>query len=153
MKSVLFVCSANICRSPMAVGLLQAKVSDVDWRIESAGVWAQPGYKAARNTLKVLKQRGIDLSVHRSQPITKELVQEFDLILTMESGHKEALRAAFPQDASRIYMLSEMAGSRLDIIDPIGRTMADFEDTALEIDAFLDQGFAKIQSLTGIRGT
>ena len=150
-RSVLFVCSANICRSPMAMGLLRARVSQsVDnWRIESAGVWAEEGHSAAFYTRRVLEVRGIGVSEHSSRQVTPDLMREFDLILVMERNHKEALRAAFPEQSNRIYMLSEMVGRKDDIVDPIGGPRADYEDTAQEIDAILSEGFENILRLTG----
>lgn len=148
-SSVLFVCTANICRSPLAMGLMTKQVSQSldNWQIESAGVWASAGYPAARNTLQVLENRGIDISNHRSRPITPELISEFDLILVMERNQKEALQAAFPEFADRIYLLSEMIDQHTDIIDPIGGTLFDFEDTAQEIETILSEGILKILKL------
>ena len=149
MKSVLFVCTANICRSPMAMGLFKQKVKAelIDWRIESAGVWAGEGYPATANALKVMAERGINISDHRSRQITKEMIQEFNLILVMEKGHKEALKYEFQEYASRIYLLSEMIGCNSNVEDPIGSSMVDFIDTANEIEQILDQGFEQINQL------
>ena len=148
--SVLFVCTANICRSPMAMGLLQEMTSDDPgiWRIKSAGVWADSGYPAAGNTQKILKEKGIDLKSHRSQPITRELVSNFRLILVMEKNHKEALQIAFPELASRIYLLTEMVDRSADIIDPIGGALVDYEETAFEIQSILKKGWKKIRKLS-----
>ncbi|MBN2549980.1 MAG: hypothetical protein JXB15_12530 [Anaerolineales bacterium] len=150
MHSVLFICSANICRSPMAMGLLKIKVKDEadDWKIESAGIWAYSGDPAAVNTQIIIKARGGDVSSHRSQPITTSLVEAFNLILVMERGHKEALRAAFPEYAPRIFLMSEMIGESLDIADPVGHPLEDYEHTSREIDLILDQGFEKISQLS-----
>jgi protein-tyrosine-phosphatase len=149
MYSVLFVCSANICRSPMAMGLLQslARQEAGQWRIASAGIWAQPGYPAAVNTQLILWRKGIDLSQHDSRPIRRDWMAEFNLILTMERGQKEALRAAFPEYAGKVFLLSEMIGQVGDIADPIGEPLAAFEETAAEIEQILSQGLAQIRSL------
>lgn len=149
MYSVLFVCTANICRSPMAMGLLRAKVEQEadEWRIESAGVWAQNGQPAAVFTRQVLADRGIELGNFRSRPITRELVESFNLILTMERGQKEALRAAFPQQASKVFLLTEMANRFGDIVDPIGGPLMDYEDTAREIEHLLTKGYERIREL------
>jgi protein-tyrosine-phosphatase len=151
MYSVLFVCAANICRSPMAMGLLSARVGQTasDWRIASAGVFAAPGYPAAQNTLVVLRQKGIDLGDHRSTQITLEMMQNFKLILTMERGQKEALQAAFPGFAQKVYLISEMIGEFWEVVDPIGGALVDFEDTAREIEQILDQGYDQICRCAG----
>lgn len=149
MRSVLFVCSANICRSPMAMGLLIARVGAdlADWRIESSGIWAQPGLPPAANTLEVLQARGVDLSDYTSRPITREMIEDIHLILTMERNHREALRLAFPEHRDKIFMLSEMVDKMTDIVDPIGGPLPDFEDTAREIETILNKGYERIHKL------
>ena len=141
--SVLIVCTANICRSPLAEALFREMVSAQaqKWEIASAGTWASAGQRAAKNTREILTQRGIDVSNHRSQPVARELLEMFPLILVMEKGHKEALRVEFPDLASRVYLLSEMVGEQLDIYDPIGGSLFDFEDMAKEVERYLQDGF------------
>jgi protein-tyrosine-phosphatase len=150
MRSILFICSANICRSPMAEGLLRAIMQEdpEGWQIESAGIWSLKDYPAAENTLKVLNERGVDLSSHRSRQVTKELMEAFNLILTMERNHKEALVAAFPEHAAKIYMLSEMVGKQHDIADPIGLSLAVFESTAQEMEAIFAAGKRRMRELS-----
>jgi protein-tyrosine-phosphatase len=149
MYSVLFVCTANVCRSPMAMALLESKVKAQkdQWLIKSAGVWAMPGYPVAENTRLLMSEIGVDLSDYVSRPITPELIADFNLILVMERGQKEALKAAFPEYTSRIFLMSEMIGENIDVIDPIGRPMVDFKETAREIHRVLTQGFDKIKKL------
>jgi len=149
MRSVLFVCAANICRSPLAMGLLWGKVGPElnKWRIQSAGIWAEYGRPPAQNTQLVLKERGIDISDYRSRQLTEEMLESYNLVLTMERGQKEALRAAFPEYASRIFLLTEMVCKYYDVVDPVGRSMMDFEHTAQEIEQILSEGFELIQTL------
>jgi protein-tyrosine-phosphatase len=101
----------------------------------------------AIGSTQIMRSRGLDISGHRARNISAELLAEFDLILTMENGHKEALRAEFPQYAARIYLLSEMAGFSHDINDPIGGPLSDFEATAKELTELLVQGIERIKSL------
>jgi len=152
MPSVLFICAANICRSPMAQGLLIAKTREIDetWSVDSAGVYARPGVAPAPYTLEILRAQEVDLSAHRSQPVNAELVAQFDLILTMERGQKEALRAAFPQHKHKIFLLSEMVGLNQEIVDPIGQPFIDYQKTAEEIDGIIRSGFDRIRSLASI---
>jgi protein-tyrosine-phosphatase len=149
MHSVLFVCTANICRSPMAMGLWRSKVEGTadEWRIDSAGIWAQRGLPAAQYTREVLRARGIALADYRSKPLSREMLEDFNLILAMEGNHREALRAAFPQHAGKIFLLSEMIDRFDDVVDPVGGPLADFEDTAREIETILEQGYERIYRL------
>jgi protein-tyrosine phosphatase len=75
------------------------------------------------------------------------MVASFNLVLTMERGQKEALRAAFPEYASRVRLLSEMVGEIRDVMDPIGFPVQDFEDTAQEIEQILRRGYDVIRRL------
>jgi protein arginine phosphatase len=155
MHSVLFVCTANICRSPMAMGLLQGIVYDtiVDWRIESAGTWAIEGQPAARFTQQVLLTRGIDLRNHRSRLVSNPMMEQFNLILAMESGHKEALKVEFPFASKKIFTVSQMIDQVFDIIDPIGGPLLDFEATARELTQIIQKGFGKIEMLSSAKNS
>jgi protein-tyrosine phosphatase len=133
----------------MAMGLMRLKVQNEidDWRIDSTGIWAQRGMPPAQFTLDVLQAKGIQLDKYGSKPLTVEMVQEFNLILTMENNHREALRFAFPGFSGKIFMLSQMVGKQDDIYDPIGGQLSEFEDLAKEIELILNQGFARIRKL------
>ena len=151
MPSVLFVCTANICRSPIASALMRSLVDQrqlgSDWRIESAGTWTQEGYPAASKAQAILKEGGVDISDHRSRSVSGKLLRDFDLILVMEQGHREALQIEFPDIRERVYLLSELAGAVYDIRDPIGGSTEDFMETIREISHLLAQGFDKIVQL------
>lgn len=150
MHSVLLVCTANICRSPMAEALLRALLGEaaVDWRIESAGTWALDGEQAAPRAIKVLKTRGIDLSQHRSRVVDPNMLNQSRLVLVMEKGHKEALQVEFPRYAHKVFLLSEMVGEDFEIKDPIGRSTADFEKTAVELEGIFERSLGMIAQLS-----
>jgi protein-tyrosine-phosphatase len=146
--SVLFVCTANICRSPMAEALFRAMVSEQagEWRIASAGTWAAIGQPAARFTRQVLAEQRISMDDHCSQAIERELMEQYALVLVMERGHKEALQVEFPDLAGRVYMLSEMVSRHREVYDPIGGPMIDFQDMAKEIESHLQDGYELIRA-------
>lgn len=149
MKSVLFVCTANVCRSPMAQGLFLAALGEnVDhWRVESAGVAAVEGAPASQKTLELLAERGIDLSSHKSRPVDRYLMEQFNLILVMEHRHKQILQSQFPQFASKVYLLSEMVGEQREIDDPGGGTMEDYRRTAQILESIFQEGYSRIEQL------
>src|SRR5438105_3004745 len=105
MPSILFVCTANQIRSPIAAALFKDMLINSGqaegWRVESAGTWAQDGLPASGAAQRVMRELNIDLSQHRSRCVTRDLLAGFDLILVMEHGHKEALCVEFPAVADR----------------------------------------------------
>ena len=133
----------------MAMALWRANVgpSSSDWCIESAGTWAMDGQQVVTRTQLVLQEKGLEVSEHRSRIVTAEMLLSSNLILTMERGHKEALRAEFPIVARRVYMLSEMIDASYDIQDPVLGSLADFRKTLHEIENILTRGSELITRL------
>lgn len=138
----------------MAEALFRQKVAArpdaANWRIASAGTWALEGRPAEKLARRTLSQRGLDARSHRARVVSAQLLEAFDLILVMEAGHKEALCLEFPQVAGRVYMLSEMVDRYYDIVDPIGGSEMDFEDTADELQKLFDRGMQRILQLVGL---
>ncbi len=147
MPAVLFVCTANQCRSPMAEAMFRRLLEEhglTGWRVESAGTWTQDGIPATNFAQEAMRARGLDISAHRSREVSADLLRQFDLILTMEEGHKEALRFEFPDVADRVFLLSEMADKAFEIEDPVGKPLEEYRRTADEIHALLKAGLDRI---------
>jgi protein-tyrosine-phosphatase len=153
MKTILFVCTGNICRSPMAMGFLQEKLRkerlEGEYRVNSAGVWGLENQPPSLHAREMMAQRGIDISDHRSHDLTSGDVEGADLILTMERGQAEAISLEFPQHAHKVHLLSEMAGRHYDIRDPYGGLLVEYRQCAAEIERLVEEGYLRIMELVG----
>jgi protein arginine phosphatase len=118
---LLFVCTANICRSPLAEELARLYAAERGWMVEarSAGTHARDGESAALNSQKAIRDVGGDLTAHRSQPVTEELVAWADRILVMEMRHAQLVREQFPASDEKLQMLGTFGGL-MEIADPYG---------------------------------
>ena len=151
MPSLMFVCTANLCRSPVAAALfrqwLQRHAVSGDWQVLSSGTWADDGKEIARSVQTAMRELDIDLSQHRSRTISEELLHGVDLILCMTQSHREALRVEFPQYAPRIRLLSEMTGQTYDIPDMERGSSSDCVCLAKDLVDIIEQGGENIAAL------
>ncbi|MGD1086440.1 MAG: ribose 5-phosphate isomerase B [Verrucomicrobiota bacterium] len=125
MKTILFVCTGNICRSPMAEGLfLHAIRGRNDFQVLSAGVGALEGHPPSFHAVRALKELGIDISASRSRMLTRELVEKADYIFGMTHSHVDSINLLFPQAVEKTFLLREFDDTlddfEKDIGDPIG---------------------------------
>ncbi len=150
-RTILLVCTGNLCRSPMAAALLRRLLSEDEsrrnWRVFSAGLWAADGESASMGAIAAMAERGIDITDHVSRRLTRPMVEEADLILGMTGAHVEAMRAAFPEARERIHLLAEMAGERHDVADPYGLSPATYRATATELERLIRKGYERIVAL------
>jgi protein-tyrosine-phosphatase len=151
MIAVLMICTANLCRSPMAEAILKQQISERpgadQWHIESAGIWAQDGKPPAFLSKYIMEKMGMDISEKQSQSVSRKLLQNFDLILTMEAQHKDWLQEQYGEIANRVYMLSEMVGEVADIPDPIGGELFEYQEVADLLQRIITEGFGRIYQL------
>lgn len=141
-KKILFVCTGNTCRSVMAQGLLQKILKEKgieNVEVRSAGIAALPSYGIYGVLEKILREENIEISNHRPNQITVDIVRDSDLILVMERRHKEAILEMAPEVKDRVFLLKEFAGEteNLDIPDPIGQPEDVYRKRLLEIKQYL----------------
>lgn len=136
MTSLLFVCTGNTCRSPLAAILArqEAERRNMDVRTVSAGTFAAEGAPASAHSISVAARRGADLSEHRSRPLDSETVEDADLILAMTPGHLVALRTEYGRelDAELVtdFLPADHEWRRSPVADPFGGGPAEYEEVA-----------------------
>lgn len=134
-KVITIVCTGNSCRSPMAEYLLthalQGQPSPLDSvRVISAGVAAYPGDPASDLAIKAMAKVKIDLSGHRTRPLSPQLLEISDLVLTMTSGHLQTIQHRYPDIEVPIFRFREwVSGGSQEVPDPFGGSLDDYLET------------------------
>ena len=144
LPTILFVCTGNTCRSPMAEHLLRdmfKKREIKGWEIKSAGISAWPGGKISSETLEVLEDEEIDADDHEVTQVNKELLIEADIILTMTETHKNHLKSIENISVKKLFTLKELIAENddLDILDPYGQSLEVYKQTKNEIKDYLEE--------------
>ena len=149
MPAILFVCTANQFRSPLAAACFSRKLSSLNWKgdwiIQSAGTWTLPDIPALPVAMAAARKLGVSLEGHRTRCVTSVLVSTQDLILVMESGQKEALQNEFAIFSKRMFLLSEVVQNQAeDISDPVMSDTDSYIETAIKINNMIERGFYRI---------
>lgn len=141
---VMFVCTGNTCRSPMAEGILRSMAKEDNLEhmdVISSGVGTLDGYPATGHAVRVAKKDGVDISNHHSIQLITELMEEADLIFALAFDHYEKMRLMYPEDVDKIHMLKgfphNQAGKGLSVADPIGLDFEEYQKTYNAIKAEL----------------
>ena len=126
MNNLLFVCEANICRSPMAEGLFGHYLGQ-SVKVQSAGMHALVGRPAAESAQVLMKEKGIDISEHRAKQVTDSMIFSSDLILVMENDQKRKIEFIFPHSRGRVHLLGKW--SQCEIPDPYHLPISVYQHT------------------------
>ena len=135
-RNILFVCTGNICRSPMAKAMFEDMVlkspelSSAGVTVKSAGILNLDPHKASEEAVQVMQERGLDITTHKSQHIDLDLIDWSDIVLVMENEHIEYILDQFPYDQEKVHLLSKFAGEQGDVPDPIGQNIDVYRECA-----------------------
>ena len=144
---ILFVCTGNTCRSPMAEVYFKSlceKSGRTDITVESAGTFGGEGEPASSQSVSVMKNYGIDLSMHRSSTLTKKKIDTADLIIAMTSSHRHHVGSISSSALKKTRTLLEFAQKQGNISDPFGGTEKIYSDCFSEMKEALDNLFLEI---------
>lgn len=133
---ILFVCTGNTCRSPMAevIAVDAFEKAGIPAIISSAGTKGEIENPATENAILAMEKRGLDLTQHQPQQITVKMINDADLVLIMAQKNKDYVLAMPGVDTSKVYLLHEYTdGTSKDVADPYGESLEVYEATAVEI--------------------
>ena len=138
--NILFVCTGNTCRSPIAEGILKKMLKDKNggYEVNSAGIYTHKGAVITPEAQKQLEKRGIyDMGGRKSVQISQELIDDSDLIFAMTGNQRRLLVESFPYAADKIHLLGDYTNRGGDVADPYGGNDAEYEKSAAEIEEML----------------
>jgi len=149
LPSILFVCTANQFRSPIAAAYFERRLREGnipgEWRVASAGTWVPGEGPAHPRALESAARLGLDLSAHRTREVTAAILADSDLVVVMQHGHEEALECEFPACRGKTVLLGALVDTyATDIPDPAQSNFTDSDLAAETIAAFIDQSFAEL---------
>ncbi len=153
--TILFVCSGNACRSPMAEGLLKKKLYQqfkTKLKVHSAGTLGISGSPATPNAITVAKEKGVDISQHISKGINKEIMTEADIIFVMADHHKKTLDEDYSKNTQKIFLLTNFGLDKkeqknVSIKDPIGENLTFYRQVSNHIERELERVVPLLQVL------
>ena len=152
MPHIVVACTANICRSPYVEAFLRRELAahpdDYSWAVSSAGTWAPVERGAARYSIKLAKDRGMDISGHRSRMVSNRIMNLADLVICMTTSHREALTIDFRNNAHKVFLMSEMIGKDFNVVDPYGGPYDGYVDMVQLVERLIIDGLPRIKQLS-----
>lgn len=143
-KRILVVCTGNICRSPIAEGLLKARLAGRGIEVYSAGIGALAGHAADEHAQAVMRDHGHDISAHRAQQATQALLAGAELVLAMDQTHSDWLNQRYPQFRGRVHKLLKWRGDG-DVADPYRRPRQAFDLAYADIEQGVEDWLKRLR--------
>jgi protein-tyrosine phosphatase len=143
MKNILVVCEGNVCRSPMAMGLLAAALPGVHLR--SAGLEALVGMPADETAIGLMRARGIDISQHRAVQISRDLCLDAELVLVMSAQQRKEVEERYPTSHGRVFRIGEFC--KKDVPDPYRQSRSAFAHALTIIDEGVSEWLRRIHQI------
>jgi protein-tyrosine phosphatase len=146
---ILFVCTGNVCRSPMAEALMRGLLARraPDTRVESAGLGAPVGQPADPHAIELMSERGIDITAHRARQASAKLLADFPVVLVMEEAQRRLTGQRYRGARERTHRLGRW--SDFDVPDPIGKERLAFEHALVLIDQGIADWIARLWPAPG----
>ena len=148
MKNIVVVCTGNICRSPMAEGLLRERLARAGLggkvSVLSRGVAALDGEPASAPGVEILLERGINIQPHRAITLTEADLRRAEVVLVMEEAHRRVIGSFAPQALPRVLLWTELNGGSGDVADPYLRGRAAYEATLAVLETHLSEGWSDL---------
>lgn len=145
IRNILVICTGNICRSPMAEGLLRSSTGrGAEFAVSSAGVAALVGEPPADEALAVMRSRGIDISACRARQCDDKLLAQADLVLAMEEMQRKWVHYQHPQTRGKVFLMGHWRKSEA-VPDPYGQSREQFEKVLLQLDQHIKDWLKVLQ--------
>lgn len=143
--NILFICTGNTCRSPMAEGLcrIKGRKENADINVLSAGLHAFVGQPVSSEAVEALRPRA-NIAGHKARQVDDTILAAADIVITMTLSHKMTLLSVYPQYASKVFTFTELAEGGGEIDDPYGRSQEVYNSCARKLGRLLDKAWPKI---------